>query len=197
MTKPDRPNLRATLAQVHLQLVLFAVLLAAASLTLSGGLVIRDYAQRSLNLAAQAVAQRIESAMLHQDPATVADRIGSIAADGGVQQVDVIDRAGRLLVHWRSSRTAIPEWLIDYANRLFSHRVAVVPVVHGGSQIGEVRITANPEGLLRFVLAASFIACSTLAVTLIASGILAQRLHRHLAEPSEQSNTLTDGAPRE
>lgn len=78
MTKPDRPNLRATLAQVHLQLVLFAVLLAAASLTLSGGLVIRDYAQRNLNLAAQAVAQRIESAMLHQDPFTVADRIGSV-----------------------------------------------------------------------------------------------------------------------
>ncbi len=187
MTKPNRPNIRAMLAEVHFQLVLFAVLLAAASLTLSGGLVIQGYAQRNLDLIAQAVAHRVEPAMLHEDPVAVADRIGSIATDGGVQQVDVIDRAGRLLVQWRSPRTAIPQWLIESANRLFVHHGVVVPVVHGGSQIGEVRITANPEGLLRFLLAATFIACSTLAVTLIASGILAQRLHHHLAEPGDRS----------
>ena len=50
------PTLRDLLARVHLRLILFAVVLAAASLMVSGVLVIRNYAQRNLELIARTTA---------------------------------------------------------------------------------------------------------------------------------------------
>ena len=52
MTSGRIITIRHLLARVHLRLILFAVLLAAASLTVSGGLVIRNYVQQNLDLLA-------------------------------------------------------------------------------------------------------------------------------------------------
>lgn len=186
MSKAGLPSIRDMLARVHLRLILFAVLLAAASLTLSGGLVIRNYAQRNLDLVARTVAYTVEPAVVFGDKQAIVEGIGSVAGGGGVQLVEVRDASGQVLAQWENPRAGLPGWLLQAGNRLLWRRPAVAPLVRGTTQIGEVRITGNPEGLLRFALAGAIIAFSTLGLTVIATRILARRLQSDVIGPLEQ-----------
>lgn len=178
-------TIREMLGRVHLRLILFAVLLAAASLTLSGGLVIRSYAQRNLDLVARTVAYTVEPAVVFDDRQAILEGIASVADSGGVQQVEVRDPAGRVLATWTNPRAGLPDWLMATGNSLLWRRPATAPLSHSGARIGEVRITGNPEALLRFALAGAIIALTTLALTVIATRILARRLQRDVIGPLE------------
>lgn len=185
MSSSDLPTIRQVLARVHLQLIVFAVLLAATSVTLSGGLVIHNYAQRNLDLMARTLAYTIAPSVAFGDQRAVVDGIAMVAGVGGVQQVEVLDRAGRILVRWQNPRPAGPAWLMGASSWLLWPRSTVVPMAQDGNPIGEVRITGNSEGLLRFGLAGLIIALSSLALAMIAAGLLARRLQSHVIGPLE------------
>lgn len=186
MSNDRRLTIRSMLGRVHLRLILFAVLLAAASLTLSGSLVIRSYAQRNLDLIARTVAYTVEPAVVFDDQQAILQGIASVAAGGSAREVEVFDPAGRLMTRWRNPHVGLPDWVLQVGNELLWRRPAVVPLVHSGTRIGEVRITGNPEGMLRFALAGLIIALTTLVLTIIAARILARRLQREVIEPLEQ-----------
>ena len=118
MSRAGLPTIRDMLARVHLRLILFAVLLAAASLTLSGGLVIRNYAQRNLDLVARTVAYTVEPAVVFGDKQAFVEGIGSVAGGGGVQLVEVRDASGQVLAQWENPRAGLPGWLLQAGNRL-------------------------------------------------------------------------------
>lgn len=176
MTRAQLPTIREVLGGANLRLILFAVLLAAASVTVSGALAIRNYAQRNLDLMARTVAYTVEPGVVFGDRSAIVEGISSVAGGGGVQEVEVRDAGGHALVRWENRQSGLPRWLRDGGNRLFWRRPATAALVYNGARIGEVRIVGNPEGLLRFALAGTIIALCTLGLTIVASRILARRL---------------------
>lgn len=186
MTQRPLPTIRDVLGRVHLRLILFAVLLAAASLMLSGGLVIRTYAQRNLDLVARTVAYTVEPAVVFGNHEAIVKGIDSVAAGGAVRLVEVRNHAGHILAHWQNPNRELPDWLLQQGNDLLWPQPTVVPLMQSGKLIGEVRLLGNPEGLLRFTLAGAIIALCTLAITVIAARILARRLQSHVIAPLEQ-----------
>lgn len=198
MSKRDHRSLRDILARTHLQLVLFAVILAASSFTVSGGLVIRSYVQRNLVLVARTVAYAIGPAVQADSPRSgMIDRIVSVVDSHSVHQVEVFDKAGHLLVRWENPKAGLPDWLLRTGNALFGRQPIVVPLVHDGTWGGEVRITGNPEGLLRFALAGALIALSTLVLASIATRILARQLHKGIIDPLAQVAEVAEAARHE
>lgn len=193
----DRPTLRQLLARVHLRLILFAVLLAAACLMLSGGLVIRNYAQRNLDLVARSVAYTVEPAVVFGDRPAIVEGIASVAGVRDVLQVEVRDAAGAVLADWTNPHTAVPGWLSKQASGLIWPRPIRAEVVRSGTMLAEVRITGNPEGLLRFILAGTIIALLTLALTILASRSLARRLQGYVVTPLEQVADVAHAVRRE
>lgn len=185
MSRADAPlpTLRHLLARAHLRLILFAVLLATASLVLSGGLVIRNYAQRNLELVARTVAYTVEPAVVFEDRGAIRDGVISVAAGRGVERVEVRDPQGRLLAAWRNPSTGTLAALSRAANGWLWPAPAVDQVHRGTSHIAEVRIYGNSEGILRYGLAGSIIALSCLGLTVLASRILARRLQDDVVEP--------------
>lgn len=179
------PTLRDLLARAHLRLILFAVLLATVSLVLSGGLVIRNYAQRNLELVARTVAYTVEPAVVFEDREAIRDGIVSVAAGRGVERVEVRDRWGRLLGEWHSTQTGALAALSRAANGVFWPKPAVDRIQRGQDQIAEVRIFGNSEGILRYGLAGTVIALSCLGLTVLATRILARRLQSEVVEPLE------------
>ncbi len=185
MSSSHLPTIRQVLARVHLKLILFAVLLAATSVTFSGGLVIRNYAQRNLDLVARNVAYTVEPAVVFGDRQAIMAGIASVAGGGGVQQVEVLDRAGQILSRWHNPQAVGPDWLMRASSWLLWRRSTVAPMIHSGNPIGQVRIIGNPEGLLRFGLAGLIIALSSLLLAVIAARLLARRLQSHVIGPLE------------
>ncbi len=163
--------------------MLFAVVLAAVSFTLSGALVIRSYGERNLDLVARSLADRIEPAVHLGNLQGIADGIAAVAARQSVDQVEVFDHAGHLLAHWRNPHASLPDWLLRAGSQVFRDRAIVAPLTRHGNRIGAVRVTGNPEGLLQFALAGTLIALSTLVLTGIATRILSGTLQSAVLDP--------------
>lgn len=179
------PTLRDLLARAHLRLILFAVALATASLVLSGVMVIRSYAQRNLDLVARTVAYTVEPAVVFEDKEAIRDGIVSVAAARGVDRVEVRDRQGQLLAHWQSPRIGSLAALSQPANAFVFPNPAVSQVRRGPETIAEVRIYGDSEGLVRYTLAGTIIALACLALTVMATRILARRLQSEVVLPLE------------
>ncbi len=179
------PTLRDMLASAHLRLIMFAVLLATASLVLSGGLVIRNYAQRNLELVGRTVAYTVEPAVLFGDREAIRQGIVSVAAGRGVERVEVRDNAGQLLAEWQNPQQGALATLNRAANSVFWPQPAVDQIHRGEDHIAEVRIYGNSEGILRYGLAGTIIALACLGLTVIATRILARQLQSEVVRPLE------------
>lgn len=179
------PTLRDMMASAHLRLIMFAVLLATASLVLSGGLVIRNYAQRNLELVARTVAYTVEPAVLFGDGEAIRQGIVSVAAGRGIEQVEVRDSQGQLLAEWQSPQQGALAALSRAANPLFWPNPAIDQIHRGEEHIAEVRIYGNSEGILRYGLAGTIIALACLGLTVVATRILARKLQSEVVRPLE------------
>lgn len=177
------PTLRQLLARVHLRLILFAVALAAASLMLSGVMVIRNYAQRNLDLLAHTVAYTVEPAVVFGDTGAIREGIVSVAGFGGVDRVDVRTPAGRLLARWDHPHADLHSWVEDAVSRALWPQPSVEPIRRGGAVIAEVRVYGNSEGILRYILSGALIALACLGLTVVATRILARRLQQDVIDP--------------
>lgn len=177
------PTLAQILGRVHLRLILFAVALAAASLVVSGGIVIRNYAQRNLDLLARTVSYTVEPAVVFGDQGAIREGVVSVAAVSGVDSVEVRDPAGRVLARWQHSHADFHSSITHAANGVIWPRPSLAPIRRGDVVIGEVRIFGNSEGILRYILAGTIIALSCLGLTVLATRILAQRLQKDVIGP--------------
>ena len=179
------PTARRLLAQAHRRLTMFAVLLTAASLMVSGCLTVRDYAQRNLALSAQNAAHVIEQDAARGDQRAVRQDIAAFAAREDVLWVEVRDAAGRQVEQWRSQSTILPGAVLDRIGRALGTVPASATLWRGDAAIGEVRISGNPENLLRFAFAGLIIAGCTLLLSAVATRLLTGHLQRDVVSPLE------------
>ena len=177
------PTLRDLLARVHLRLILFAVVLAAASLMVSGVLVIRNYAQRNLELIARTTAYTVEPAVLFEDRQAITEGVISVAAAGTVDKVEVRDAKGQMLGGWSNPHGLLRGQIVHVANALIWPDPAVAQVKRGDAVMAEVRVYGNSGGILRYMAAALVISLVCVALTVVATRILARRLQRDVIDP--------------
>ena len=183
--EPKLPTLRDLLARAHLRLILFAVALATASLVLSGVMVIRSYAQRNLELVARTVAYTVEPAVIFEDRDAIREGIVSVATARGVDRVEVRDPRGQMLAQWQNPHSGPLAWLSRPANAFVWPDPAISLVRRSDATIAEVRIYGDSEGILRYTLAGTIIALACLALTVMATRILARRLQSEVVRPLE------------
>lgn len=177
------PTLRDLLARAHLRLILFTVVLASASLMLSGVLVIRAYAQRNLELMAHTVAYTVEPAVVFQDRQAILDGMTSVGATRGIDRLEVCDPAGKTLARWDRPHSALRGWAVSSANALIWPEPARANVVQGGTVIARVKVYGNSGGILRYLIAATVIALTCVGLTVLATRILARRLQNEVIAP--------------
>lgn len=194
---PPLPSLRDMLASAHLRLIVFAVLLATASLVLSGGLVIRNYAQRNLELVGRTVAYTVEPAVLFGDREAIRQGIVSVATGRGVERVEVRDSADQLLAEWQNPKQGALARLSRAANPVFWPDPVVNRIHRGEDHIAEVRIYGNSEGILRYGLAGSIIALACLGLTVVATRILARQLQSEVVRPLEHVSEVAHAVRRD
>lgn len=180
------PTLKQHLARVHLRLILFAVTLAAASLLVSGVLVIRNYAQRNLDLIASTVSYTVEPAIVFGDVQAIREGMISVAGVSTVDQVEVRDPAGKVLARWNHPRAGLHSGLERLTNQVLWSEPSVKPVRQAGRVIGQVRVFGNSEGILRYALSGAIIALACLGLTVAATRLLARRLQEEVIAPLSQ-----------
>jgi diguanylate cyclase (GGDEF)-like protein len=177
------PTLRQLLARVHLRLILFAVSLAAASMVVSGVIVIRNHAHRNLELIARTVGYSVEPAVVFDDRQAIREAMIPVVAVAGVGRVEVRSPADKILAEWNPPEPGLNAWFVHAADRLFWPRPTVHRIERDGATIAEVRISGNSANILRYALSGVIIALSCIVLAVFATRILARRLQRDLIDP--------------
>lgn len=179
---PAMPTLRTVLARVHMRLILFAVLMAGATLLITGVVVIRGYAERNLSLIAQTVAYTVEPALVFDDMQAARDGIATVAASESVRAVEVRDVRGRLLVDWRRPDGGMMA-AIARGGGLLAPSPALATIRRGQDVIAHVRVSGDAGGLGRYILAALLAGLTCLILTVLATQMLARRLQQDVTAP--------------
>lgn len=177
------PTLRELLARVHLRLILFAVVLAAASLVVSGLIVIRSYAERNLELAARTISYTIEPAVVFGDRQAMQEAMSSTAANASIDRVEVVDPAGAVMARWDHPHGGMGSWFEHAANDVIWPKPSAGRIERAGSLLAEVRVYGSSAGILSYALSGLIISLACVGLTVVATRILAHRLQRDVIDP--------------
>lgn len=178
--------MRQMLARVHMRLILFSVLMAGLTLTLTGVLIMRGYAERNLTLIAQTVGYTIEPALVFQDMDAAREGIVMVAASDGVRSVEVRDGRGRLLVDWRRSDSGPMTTAERIVGGLLWPAPTTAAVRRGRDVVAQVRVYGDAGGIGRYILSGVLTALACLGLTVVATQMLARRLQKDVTGPLAQ-----------
>jgi len=176
-------TLRAVLARVHMQLVLFTVALATASLLVSGVIVIRNHARRNLELTANAIGYAIEPAVLLGDPSAVEARMIAVGAGRGVERIEVRNGQGQVQAQWHRPQSGARALVEGQLNSLLWSRPSTARIDHGGTVLADVRVYGSSANVLRYAMVCAIIALSCLGLAIVALQLLAGQLQREMIAP--------------
>lgn len=176
-------TLRAVLARVHMQLVLFTVALATASLLVSGVIVIRNHARRNLELTANAIGYAIEPAVMLGDPSAVEARMIAVGVARGVERIEVRNAQGQVQAQWQRSQSGSGALVEGQLNQLLWSTPSSARIDHGGTVLADVRVYGSSANVLRYAMVCAIIALSCLGLAVVAVQLLAGQLQRDMITP--------------
>lgn len=183
---PVMPSLRQILARVHMRLILFAVLMAGATLMVAGVVVMRGYAERNLALVARTVGYTIEPALLFDDMAAAQDGIAMVAGGQGMRMVEVHDDRGQLIIRWTRPNAGMVARMEAMAGALLWPSPVTQPIRHGRDVIARLTVHGDAGAIGRYILSGALIALACLGLTVIAAHMLARRLQKDVTVPLAQ-----------
>ena len=177
-------TLRTMLSRGHMRMVLFAVFLATASLALSGVHALRGYAAENVVLSTRSLAYSVEPALVFGDREAARDMVMQLGRAESLSRIEIDDAQGEPFVQWERGRTS-QSGLRDVASRMFWLGPVTQEISFRGEKVGSVRVTGSLQPLLRYALSALVIALCCLAITVLATRILARKLEQSIAGPLE------------
>ncbi len=178
------PTLRTILARGHFRLVVFAVLFAAVSLTVTGALLLRSYAQLNLQLAAKSLTYAVEPAVYFGDTEAVHEAIRSVNARETIQRIEVSGKADTLLVTWQPEAGRQDSAFEMWVSGLVWPSAVEMPI-YGQSEevIGEIKVFGSARGLLSYSMMGLAVGLCCLGLTVLAMRMLAKKLEEDVVGP--------------
>lgn len=184
-SSPGRPlpTLKQVLSRVHMRLILCAVLMAGVTLTVTGVLIMRGYAQRNLALIAETVGYTVEPAILFQDLPAMREGVARVAGSDSVHTVEIRDPKGQVILNWTRPDSSVVAKVERAVGDILWPIPATVPVLHGRTMIAQVHVFGAAGGIGRYILSSLLTAIVGLGLTILAARLLAHRLQRDVTEP--------------
>lgn len=184
-------TLRGLLAKGHLRMILFAVVLAAASLTVSGIIVLRGQAIENVRLMTNVISYSVEPALFFGDHEAAEQVMSQTIVDRTVRRVEVLDAKGRVFASWSQDEQA-SGWLDDAVSTILWPEPEVAAIMVDGERIGTVRAMPSAASILSLAWSGLIIAVCALGVTLIATRIFARRLQEEVVAPLNRMASVAD-----
>jgi diguanylate cyclase (GGDEF)-like protein len=178
------PTLRTVLARGHFRLVVLAVVLAAASLTVTGALLLRSYAQQNLQLAAKTLSYAVEPAVYFGDHEAVHEAIRSVGAHNTIRRIEVSGKSGGLLVSWEPESSRPDSALERWISEIVWPTTVEAPIYSQSEEvIGEIEVFGSARGLLSYSMMGLIIGLCCLGLTVLATRMLARKLEADVVQP--------------
>jgi diguanylate cyclase (GGDEF)-like protein len=178
------PTLRAVLARGHFRLVVLAVVLAAVSLTITGALLLRSYAQQNLHLAAKTLSYAVEPAVYFGDPEAVHEAIRSVGAQETIRRIEVSGKSNGLMVSWEPESGRPESALERWVGELVWPATVEAPIYNQSKEvIGKIEIFGSARGPLSYSVVGLIIGLGCLGLTILATRMLARKLEEDVVRP--------------
>ncbi|OYX06896.1 MAG: hypothetical protein B7Z08_13295, partial [Sphingomonadales bacterium 32-68-7] len=125
-----------------------------------------------------------EPAMFFGDADEVRSAIGSVSTATRARRIEVIDSAGRLIAVWQPGAGA--ETDLEHAlNQVIWPSPVEAPIAGPDRTLGTVRAYGSVSQAFRYSVWGFAIGLACLAITIVATRVLARRLHEEVVAPLE------------
>ncbi|WP_083439128.1 diguanylate cyclase domain-containing protein [Herbaspirillum autotrophicum] len=171
-----RPTLDNVLRRAHLSVALIAVVTAGITLTAAGLFAVRVYSEQNLRLVARSMSYTVEAAVVFSDAVAAREALVLIGANEDIDEAEVRDIHDKILAQWKRPKVGARYQLEHALGAWIMPASLSFPIIHGDSEIGQIRLTPHSRGLLQFLLTG--LAC--VLVCLLVSTMVAVRLSRRM-----------------
>ncbi|MCS3405790.1 diguanylate cyclase domain-containing protein [Serratia sp. AKBS12] len=174
----SRPTLGRVLQRMNLGLALIAVGTAGVFLTLVALIALRAYADHNLHLIARSISYTVEAAVVFEDRTAVRDTLVMIASHEEVSEARISDSHNKVLASWHPPKDGPLHGLEQMVARWALPEAVVLPIMHGGKQVGTVWLSGHGGSLLRFLLRGLIGMLACLALSTLCALVLSRRMLR-------------------
>jgi len=148
----SRPTFKRTLRRINIINVIITMTLVWFLISVTSVLTLKQYALRNLELTGATMSRNLEFALARHDAAAAADTLSTLGQRGLYSAAEVRDAKQHVVAGWSS----MPESSYDKASDLIRQGLLPDPVrqpiMHDGTQIGELHLTAQASLIGHFIL---------------------------------------------
>lgn len=195
-TGSSATTLDQILRRIHGRMTMLAIGMTGLTIALGALLVMRPYAERNLELVAQAIAYTVDAAVVFDDAEAALEAIAPIAATGDATAVRILRRDGSELATWERPIGQPFDRLERWLGRLVLPSAASVPVRRDAAVVGEVRLEGGGGGIGRFLIGALLASAACFGLATAASRLLLRHLRRAIVGPLQELARVAHAARR-
>lgn len=177
-----RPTFKRTLRRISIISVLVTMTLIWLLLSISSVLALRQYAQKNLDLTAATMTRTLEAALVFSDSVAATETLAALGQQGQFSVAKVRNKNQNVIATWRYDAQDTTEKISGLISHWLFPQPVTLPILHNGSVIGEVRLTARDSVISHFIYLSLAVLTGCI---LLASGIalmLTRYLHNGVVE---------------
>lgn len=151
-TDLSRPTFKRTLRRINIINVIITMTLVWFLISVTSVLTLKQYALRNLELTGATMSRSLEFALARNDASAAADTLSTLGQRGLYSAAEVLDTKQHVVAGWSS----MPKNSYDKASDLIRQGLlpqpVMQPIMHDGTQIGELHLTAQASLIGHFIL---------------------------------------------
>lgn len=194
---PLRPALAVVLHNANMRVAMVALAMVSVSIVVVGLIALRAYMIANLGLSARNIAYTVEAAVIFNDKEAASEALALMAANHLIASAQIIDRDGNEITRWQDPDGDFwsgPEKLIA---RVFLARPAIEKILHGGEQVGMVKLYGSGRNLLVFMMVCIACGIGCFMLCSLAASRLSRRSSLAILEPLQHLAAVAAQARRE
>jgi len=178
------PSLHSILSRGYRSLILLALILASGTIIASSAVAMIQHMERSLHLTARTVAYTVEPAIVFGDVAAVREGMASVATGDMVDRLVIVGADGKEMARsTRSFEGLIPPAILQFGNDVLFSTPAKIEIARNGKVIAKVLVFGSSSAMIRFLFSGIVIVVCCVGIAMLATSILARRLHSGVIDP--------------
>ncbi|MDT7009046.1 MULTISPECIES: diguanylate cyclase DgcN [Enterobacter] len=174
-TSAPRPTFKRTLRRINMISVIVTMTFIWLLLSFASVVTLKEYAQKNLELTGATMSHNLEASLVFNDSLAANETLTTLGKQGQFAAAEVLNVHEKRFAYWSWNPQDNSDTLGTLVSRWLFPNPVSQPIMHNGSRIGEIRLTARDSLIGHFlwmsfaVLTGCILLASAVALTLTRS----------------------------
>ncbi|HDR2162458.1 TPA: diguanylate cyclase DgcN [Enterobacter cancerogenus] len=150
-TSTPRPTFKRTLRRISMISVIITMTFIWLLLCFASVVTLKQYAQRNLELTGATMSHSLEASLVFNDPLAAGETLATLGKQGQFAVAEVLNSRNARFAYWAWNPDDNNDTLSTLVSRWLFPNPVSQPIMHNGTKIGEIRLTARDSLISHFI----------------------------------------------